>query len=105
MLNRCGNGYARSGDRPGNANTLVAVQGRESSWMSPSVVALEKGTRKVLGRGTAVGSWRDRCGSRFDHSGASSARRSDHDFELCEAMLRYFIKKAIRKKRRLPRAS
>ena len=39
----------------GTANTLVAVQGRGIVIDEPSVVALEKGTRQVLGRGTAVG--------------------------------------------------
>ncbi|GIS61775.1 MAG: hypothetical protein CM1200mP2_40000 [Planctomycetaceae bacterium] len=39
----------------GTANTLVAIQGEGVVGDEPSVVALEKGTRRVLGRGTAVG--------------------------------------------------
>ncbi|MBC7820888.1 MAG: rod shape-determining protein, partial [Planctomycetaceae bacterium] len=39
----------------GTANTLVSVQGEGIVLNEPSVVALEKGTRRVLGKGTAVG--------------------------------------------------
>ena len=39
----------------GTANTLMALQGRGVVLDEPSVVALQKGTRRVLGRGTAVG--------------------------------------------------
>jgi rod shape-determining protein MreB len=62
-------------------------------------VALEKGTRKVLGRGTAVGKLaRQMLGRTPDSITAVRPLRDGviTDFELCEAMLRYFIKKAIR---------
>ena len=39
----------------GTANTLVSVQGEGIVLNEPSVVALEKGTRRVLGKGNAVG--------------------------------------------------
>ncbi|MCA9055154.1 MAG: rod shape-determining protein, partial [Planctomycetaceae bacterium] len=39
----------------GTANTLIAVQGSGIVLDEPSVVALEKGSRRILGRGTAVG--------------------------------------------------
>ncbi|HID24457.1 MAG TPA: rod shape-determining protein, partial [Planctomycetaceae bacterium] len=39
----------------GTANTLVAIQGMGIVLDEPSVVALQKGTRRVLGKGTAVG--------------------------------------------------
>ena len=39
----------------GTANTLIAIQGVGVVLDEPSVVALQKGTRRVLGRGTAVG--------------------------------------------------
>ena len=39
----------------GTANTLVAIQGEGITVNEPSVVALQKGTRRLLGKGTAVG--------------------------------------------------
>src|SRR5882757_4391188 len=81
----------------GTANTLVAVHGRGIVIDEPSVVALEKGTRKVLGRGTAVGKLARQMLGRTPDS--ITVTRPLHngvitDFELCEAMLRYFIRKA-----------
>src|SRR5260370_33804572 len=84
----------------GTANTLVAVQGRGIVLDEPSVVALEKGTRKVLGRGTAVGKLaRQMLGRTPDSITAVRPLRDGviTDFELCEAMLRYFINKAMRR--------
>ncbi len=84
----------------GTANTLVAIQGRGIVLDEPSVVALEKGTRKVLGRGTAVGKLaRQMIGRTPDSITAVRPLRDGviTDFELCEAMLRYFINKAIRR--------
>ncbi|MSR57991.1 MAG: rod shape-determining protein [Planctomycetaceae bacterium] len=84
----------------GTANTLVAVHGRGIVIDEPSVVALEKGTRKVLGRGTAVGKLARQMLGRTPDS--ITVTRPLHngvitDFELCEAMLRYFIRKATRR--------
>ena len=84
----------------GTANTLVAVQGRGIVLDEPSVVALEKGTRKVLGRGTAVGKLARQMLGRTPDSITAVRPLKDGvitDFELCEAMLRYFIKKAVRR--------
>ena len=39
----------------GTANTLVIIQGEGIVLNEPSVVALQKGTRRVLGKGAAVG--------------------------------------------------
>jgi rod shape-determining protein MreB len=81
----------------GTANTLVAVQGRGIVLDEPSVVALEKGTRKVLGRGTAVGKLARQMLGRTPDSITAVRPLQDGvitDFELCEAMLRYFINKA-----------
>ena len=39
----------------GTATTLVAVRGTGVVLDEPSVLALEKGTRRILGRGTAIG--------------------------------------------------
>ena len=80
----------------GTANTLVAVQGRGIVLDEPSVVALEKGTRKVLGRGTAVGKLARQMLGRTPESITAVRPLADGvitDFELCEAMLRYFINK------------
>jgi rod shape-determining protein MreB len=84
----------------GTANTLVAVQGRGIVLDEPSVVALEKGTRKVLGRGTAVGKLARQMLGRTPESITAVRPLQDGvitDFELCEAMLRYFINKASRR--------
>jgi rod shape-determining protein MreB and related proteins len=81
----------------GTVNTLVAVQGRGIVLDEPSVVALEKGTRQVLGRGTAVGKLaRQMLGKTPDSITAVRPLQDGviTDFELCEAMLRYFISKA-----------
>jgi rod shape-determining protein MreB len=82
----------------GTANTLVAVQGRGIVLDEPSVVALEKGSRRVLGRGTAVGKLARQMLGRTPDSITAVRPLQDgviNDFELCEAMLRYFIKKAL----------
>jgi rod shape-determining protein MreB len=84
----------------GTANTLVAVQGVGIVVDEPSVVALQKGTRKVLGRGTAVGKLAKQMLGKTPDSITAVRPMQDGvitDFELCEAMLRYFIQKAVRK--------
>ena len=83
----------------GTANTLVAVQGQGIVVDEPSVVALQKGTRKVLGHGTAVGKLARQMLGRTPDSITAVRPLQDGvitDFELCEAMLRYFIRKAAR---------
>src|SRR4051812_29606961 len=82
----------------GTANTLVAVQGEGVVVNEPSVVALEKGSRKVLGKGTAVGKLARQMLGRTPDSITAVRPLQDGvitDFELCEAMLRYFIRKAV----------
>lgn len=92
----------------GTANTLVAVGGEGIVVNEPSVVALQKGTRRVLGRGTAVGKLaRQMVGRTPDAIEAVRPLQGGviTDFELCEAMLAYFIRKATRHGRSLrPRA-
>ncbi|MCA9041147.1 MAG: rod shape-determining protein, partial [Planctomycetaceae bacterium] len=81
----------------GTANTLVARQGRGIMVNEPSVVALQKGTREVLGRGTAVGKLARQMLGRTPDSITAVRPLQDGvitDFELCEAMLKYFIEKA-----------
>ena len=88
----------------GTANTLVAVRGEGIVLDEPSVVALQQGTRKVLGRGTAVGKLaRQMLGRTPDSITAVRPMRDGviTDFELCEAMLEYFIRKATRHSRGL----
>lgn len=86
----------------GTANTLVALQGRGVVIDEPSVVALQKGTRRVMGRGTAVGKLARQMLGRTPDSITAVRPLKDGvitDFELCEAMLRYFIGKASRQTR------
>lgn len=81
----------------GTANTLVAIQGEGIVLDEPSVVALQKGTRQVLGRGTAVGKLAKQMLGRTPDSITAVRPLKDGvitDFELCESMLRYFIQKA-----------
>lgn len=83
----------------GTANTLIGVAGEGIALDEPSVVALRHGTRQVLGRGTAVGRLAKQMLGRTPE-GVSAVRpiRSGvvTDFEVCEAMLRYFFQKAGR---------
>jgi len=84
----------------GTANTLVALQGDGITLNEPSVVALQKGTRRVLGKGTAVGKLAKQMLGRTPDSITAVRPIKDGvitDFELCEAMLRYFIQKASRR--------
>jgi len=83
----------------GTANTLVAIQGLGVVLDEPSVVALQKGSRRVLGKGTAVGKLARQMLGRTPDSITAVRPLQDGvitDFELCEAMLRYFIQKALR---------
>jgi rod shape-determining protein MreB len=90
----------------GTANTLVAIQGEGVVVNEPSVVALEKGTRRVLGRGTAVGKLAKQMLGRTPESITAVRPLADGvitDFELCEAMLEYFINKSSRHRLLKPR--
>jgi len=80
----------------GTCNTLVCVKGEGIVLNEPSVVAVRKGTNKVLNNGTAVG-WaaKEMLGKT---PGTISAIRPMKDgvisdFEITEAMLAYFIRK------------
>lgn len=88
----------------GTANTLVALQSRGVLLNEPSVVALQKGTRRVMGKGTAVGKLARQMLGRTPDSITAVRPLKDGvitDFELCEHMLRYFIRKAARQHRGL----
>ena len=80
----------------GTCNTLVCVRGEGIVLNEPSVVAVRKGTNRVINNGTAVG-WaaKDMLGKT---PGSISAVRPlkdgvISDFEITEAMLSYFIRK------------
>ncbi len=76
----------------GTANTLVSVRGRGIVLIEPSVVAIEKDTKRVL----AVGVEAKRMLGRTPGSIVAIRPLKDGviaDFEVTEAMLRYFINK------------
>ncbi len=85
----------------GTANTIVAVEGEGIVVDEPSVVALRKGSREILGKGTAVGRLAKQMLGRTPESiTAVKPLRNGviTDFELCEAMLKYFLHKARRER-------
>ena len=80
----------------GTANTLVCVQGRGIILNEPSVVAVKKGTNKVLLDGRAVGDTaKEMLGKTPGNIVAVRPMRDGviADFEITEAMLRYFFYK------------
>ena len=86
----------------GTCNTLVCVRGEGIVLNEPSVVAVRKGTNRVINNGTAVG-WaaKDMLGKT---PGSISAVRPlkdgvISDFEITEAMLSYFIRKVNGRRR------
>ena len=83
----------------GTANTLVGVPGEGVVLDEPSVVAVERGTHRILSGGCAVGHLaRQMLGRTPESIDVVHPLREGviTDFELCEAMLRYFIRKARR---------
>jgi rod shape-determining protein MreB len=81
----------------GTANTLVSIPGEGIVLDEPSVVAVEKRTGRILSGGCAVGQLARQMVGRTPES-ISVVRPLRHgviaDFELCEAMLRYFVRKS-----------
>ena len=83
----------------GTANTLVSVAGEGLVLDEPSVVAVQKETHRILSGGCAVGHLARQMWGRTPDSIAvvrPLANGTIADFELCEAMLRYFLRKAQR---------
>ena len=81
----------------GTANTLVSVAGEGLVLDEPSVVAVQRRTNRVLSGGCAVGHLARQMWGRTPDSIAvvrPLANGVIADFELCEAMLRYFLRKA-----------
>ena len=80
----------------GTANTLVCVAGREEIISEPSVVAVKRGTNKVLMGGEAVGNRAKEMADKSPPSIQVIRPLKDGviaDFDITEAMLRYFIRK------------
>lgn len=81
----------------GTANTLVHLRGKGIIIREPSVVAVEKDTNNVL----AVGAEAKRMIGRTPGNIVAIRPLKDGviaDFDITQAMLRFFIKKAIRNK-------
>ena len=86
----------------GTCNTLVAVRGQGIVLNEPSVVAVKKGTNQVLKNGQAVG-WvaKEMLGKTPGSITAVRPLKDGviSDFEITEAMLSYFIRKATGRSR------
>ena len=81
----------------GTANTLVYVKGEGVVLSEPSVVAIEKDTNRVV----AVGEEAKKMLGRTPGNIIAIRPMKDgviSDFEITEAMLKYFIKKVHRRK-------
>jgi len=83
----------------GTANTLVSIVGEGLVLNEPSVVAVERASGKILSGGCAVGHLAKQMEGRTPESISvvrPLAGGVITDFQLCEAMLRYFFGKARR---------
>ncbi|MBI3466698.1 MAG: rod shape-determining protein, partial [Planctomycetes bacterium] len=83
----------------GTANTLIGVVGEGLVLNEPSVVAVQQGTNRILSSGCAVGHLAKQMQGRTPDSISVVRPLRDGvitDFELCEAMLRYFLRKVLR---------
>lgn len=83
----------------GTANTLISVAGEGLVLNEPSIVAVEEGTNRILSGGCAVGHLAKQMQGRTPGSISVVRPLSNGvitDFELCEAMLRYFLRKVQR---------
>ena len=81
----------------GTANTLIGIAGEGRVLDEPSVVAVQQGTGRILSGGCAVGHLAKQMQGRTPKSISVVRPLADGvitDFELCEAMLRYFLRKA-----------
>ena len=81
----------------GTCNTLVCVRGEGIVLNEPSVVAVKRGTNKVLQNGNAVGLVAKEMLGKTPGSITAIRPMKDGviaDFDITEAMLRYFVRKA-----------
>ena len=86
----------------GTCNTLVSVRGEGIVLNEPSVVAVRKGTNQVLQNGMAVGLVAKEMLGKTPESISAIRPLKDgviSDFEITEAMLKYFIEKVQGKSR------
>ena len=84
----------------GTCNTLVCVRGQGVVLNEPSVVAVRRGTNKVLQNGQAVGLVAKEMLGKTPGSISAIRPMKDGviaDFDITEAMLRYFIHKVHRR--------
>src|SRR5512147_790899 len=81
----------------GTCNTLVCVRGQGIVLNEPSVVAVKKGTNRVLKNGNAVGLVAKEMIGKTPGTISAIRPLMDGviaDFDITEAMLNYFIRKA-----------
>jgi rod shape-determining protein MreB len=81
----------------GTANTLISVVGEGLVLDEPSVVAVDQATGRILSGGCAVGRLARQMEGRTPERISVVRPLADGviaDFTLCEAMLRYFLRKA-----------
>ncbi len=86
----------------GTCNTLVCVRGEGIVLNEPSVVAVKRGTNRVLNNGNAVGwSAKEMLGKTPGSIQAIRPLKDGviSDFEITEAMLSYFIRKVTGRSR------
>src|SRR5664280_931136 len=85
----------------GTCNTLVCVRGQGIVLNEPSVVAVRKGTNRVLMNGNAVGVVAKEMLGKTPGSISAIRPMKDGviaDFDITEAMLSYFIRKVHRRR-------
>jgi len=90
----------------GTCNTLVCVRGQGVVLNEPSVVAVKRGTNKVLQNGNAVGVVAKEMLGKTPGSISAIRPMKDGviaDFDITEAMLSYFIRKVHRRSSLFPR--
>ncbi len=88
----------------GTCNTLVCARGEGIVLNEPSVVAVRKGTNKVLLNGNAVGSAAKEMLGKTPGTISAIRPMKDgviSDFDVTEAMLAYFIRKVSGRARRM----
>ena len=97
IIKRCFGVFSKDmGMDLGTCNTLVYVKGEGIVLSEPSVVAVKKGTNKVLLGGTAVGATaKDMIGKTPGNIVAVRPMRNGviADFDITEALIGYFIQK------------
>jgi rod shape-determining protein MreB len=88
----------------GTTNTLVSVPGEGLVLNEPSVVAVQRASGRILSGGCAVGHLAKQMLGRTPDSITVVRPLRDGvitDYELCEAMLRYFLRKSLPGRRRV----